>query len=207
MAAVAISPVVLPELERDEIVALERDCHGRSRDASRPGETWGGVMCSRRVVSWRDAAVGERDPSRDLVSHLMTLAVRAGLADDMTLADSQAVTDAVRKGARRLVVFGDPVMVQELRVTAPSLGAESLHVVGTCSASARDSLNALADLTVGHLVPGRAPWAIVRNPRGRALLDALDATVWCDAVAAADFGAMAEVATTAWHGRRPRMVP
>ncbi|MFO0271828.1 MAG: hypothetical protein ACK53W_14965, partial [Gemmatimonadota bacterium] len=121
-------------------------------------------------------------------------------------------------------VMAAPCDVLAVRLAEEALGFESLYVLGTVAAPSAtapgeaaahdcpacgDRFNALADISLGAPVAGAAPWAIVRNARGRALLDALVADVWLDAVPAAEYRATAEAAAAAAQarmGRRPRVI-
>lgn len=220
MATAAVSSVVAAAPLPRDWVALEGAVHGRPRDASRAGEAWLGVVRSLRTIRVRRgttdaAALAERIGARG---------VEAGLAERVLTASVEDLARARDRGMRRALVMAAPCDVLAVRLAEEALGFESLYVLGTVAAPSAtapgeaaahdcpacgDRFNALADISLGAPVAGAAPWAIVRNTRGRALLDALVADVWLDAVPAAEYRATAEAAAAAAQarmGRRPRVI-
>ena len=214
MAAIALTPMLDTAPNAADWAALELGVHGRSRDASRPAEAWAGVTVAMRTITSRVGAMS----AAQLGDRIGTSAIDAGLIDRVVPATVADVERARSRGARRLLAIGAPCAVLSLRLAEPALGLEQLHVLGTVSPSADvpaghtcpacdDPLNALADLSLGTVMPQGLPLALVRNARGRALLDALAADVWLDAVPADAYRATAEVAQAAWHGRYLRVMP
>lgn len=222
MAAVALSPIAVAAPHAGDWAALELAAHGRARDGSRAGEVWGGVALSRRTIGVRGAAGAANTPASGAVSaladHIARLALEAGLVDRVATASVPEIERATARGARRVLALGTPCAVLPVRLAEATLGLEQLYVLGTtrpadaaapsghdCPAC-HDLLNSLADLSLGAIVRDAAPWAVVRNARGRALLDTLEAHVWLDAVPAAAYRATADAAETAWLRRRPRVL-
>lgn len=196
--AVALLPLDAPAPRRCSTVACALDAaalatfetalHGRGRDASRGGEGWLGTCRSAR----RARLVGT--PAADLAVVIAARLVEGGLVEAVASSVEDA-RDAAARGARRLVFLGGPCRVHALRQAEPVPGLEALYVIGTgtvsgAAAPTPDAVNALADLSILAAGPPDA-WAVVRNARGRAMLDRLEADLSLDAIGPAAFAAVA----------------
>lgn len=194
MAAVVLLSELAPATSGADFAALEAAAHGRARDASRGDERWLGVAMTVRTVRRSPLAAFARDAFLPLV--VAERAVAAGLADQVVhgAADVVAAVQAAQRVGPRVVVVATPCEAYAVRTAGPRLaGVERVLVVGVPALDGApraaehacpgcgDAVNALADVVLGAFDDG-APWAVVRNRAGRALLDALEAEVVCEAV-------------------------
>jgi hypothetical protein len=195
-AVVLLSQLDAPHVGAD-FAALEAAAHGRARDASRGEERWLGVALTVRTA--RPSKHARWAEGTTLAHVLATRLVEAGEAGAVVsgVADAAAALVAVARRTPRVVLVGTPCDIFAARAAGEVPGLERVLTIGVPTVhdavfapkaadhacpGCGDRVNALADIVVGAFDDAPQPWVVVRNATGRAMLDALEHDIVCDAV-------------------------